>query len=58
MLRAQQQQQAASELEPGWDKLSSDDFETWMDNGGPATPLLVRPEHMQTASWRSLACLH
>ena len=39
----QQQQQAASELEPGWDKLSSDDFDTWMDNGGPPTPLLVRP---------------
>ena len=36
MLRAQQQQQAASDIEPGWDKLSSDDFETWMDNGGPA----------------------
>lgn len=25
-----------------WDKISSDDIDTWMDNGGPPTPLLVR----------------
>ncbi len=29
----------AAEVE--WDKLSSDDIETWMDNGSPPTPLLV-----------------
>ena len=43
LVRAQQQQQVPSDTEPGWDKLSSDDFDTWMDNGGPSTPLLVRP---------------
>lgn len=32
---------AAEAQAPEWDKLSSDDFETWMDNGGPPTPLLV-----------------
>ena len=25
-----------------WDKVSSDDIHTYMDNGGPPTPLLVR----------------
>ncbi|CAL8468667.1 g8207 [Coccomyxa elongata] len=30
----------AAEVQTEWDKLSSDDFETWMDNGGPPTPLL------------------
>ena len=48
-VRAQQQQQVPSDTEPGWDKLSSDDFDTWMDNGGPSTPLLVRPQPVQTS---------
>ena len=55
VLRAQQQQQVPSDTEPdtqpGWDKLSSDDFATWVGNGGrPATPLLVRPWHLLDSS--------